>query len=144
VDGAIGEYRTAIELNPSQSRTYYQLALALETKQDQAGEEHALEQALAADNHYAPAHCEIGKTLMDENRLADAVSHLTAAIQYNTSSEEAYYLLVRAYARLGEKDKSNAMVRLLIAVKKANRPNGENSAKNKDSNHHAADLATNP
>ena len=70
MDGAIGEYRTAIELNPSQSRTYYQLALALETKQDQAGEEHALEQALAADNHYAPAHCEIGKILMDENRLA--------------------------------------------------------------------------
>jgi tetratricopeptide (TPR) repeat protein len=140
VDGAIGEYRTAIELQPGQPRTYYQLALALGIKQDQAGEEHALEQALAEDDHYAPAHCEIGKILIDENRLADAVSHLNAAIQYNPSSEEAYYLLVRAYARLGEKDKSNAMVKRLIAVKKANRP----AAENQDSNHPVADHATNP
>jgi tetratricopeptide (TPR) repeat protein len=140
VDRAIGEYHIAIELDPGQPRTYYQLALALETKQDQAGEEHALEQALAADDHYAPAHCEIGKILIDENRLADAVSHLTAAIQYNPSSEEAYYLLVRAYAGLGEKDKSNAMVKRLIAVRKANRPGAEN----KVSSHPAADLATNP
>jgi Flp pilus assembly protein TadD len=140
VDGAIGEYRTAIELDPGQPRTYYQLALALGIKQDQAGAEHALEQALAADDHYAPAHCEIGRILIDENRPADAVSHLNAAIQYNPSSEEAYYLLVRAYARLGEKDKSNAMVKRLIAVKKANRP----AAENKDSNHPVADHATNP
>jgi Flp pilus assembly protein TadD len=140
VDGAIGEYRTAIELEPGQPRTYYRLALALGIKQDQAGEEHALEQALAADDHYAPAHCEIGKILIDENRLADAVSHLNAAVQYNPSSEEAYYLLVRAYARLGEKDKSNAMVKRLIAVKKANRPGAENQ----DSNHPVADHDTNP
>jgi tetratricopeptide (TPR) repeat protein len=144
VDRAIGEYRTAIELNPSQPRTYYQLALALGEKQDQPGEKHALEQALATDDHYAPAHYEIGKILIDENRLNDAVSHLTAAIQYNPSSEEAYYLLVRAYAGLGEKDKSNAMVKRLMAVRKANRPNAENSAANKDSDHPAADHVTNP
>ena len=143
MDGAIDEYRIAIELNSSQPRTYYQLALALGIKQDQAGEERALEQALAADGHYAPAHCEIGKILIDENRLADAVSHLNAAIQFNPRSEEAYYLLVRAYARLGEKDKSNAMVKRLIAVKKANRPGTENSAENKDSDHSAGDHATN-
>ena len=144
VDRAIDEYRTAIELNPSQPRTYYQLALALGEKQDQAGEEHALEQALAADDHYAPAHYEIGKILMDENRPSDAVSHLIAAIQYNPNSEEACYLLVRAYADLGEKDKSNAMVKRLIALRKANRPGTEKSAENKDGTHPAANLATNP
>jgi tetratricopeptide (TPR) repeat protein len=139
VDGAIGEYHTSIELDPGQPRTYYQLALALGKKQDQAGEEHALEQALAADDHYAPAHCEIGKILMDENRLADAASHLNAAIQYNPSSEEAYYLLVRVYAGLGEKDKSKDMVKRLIAVRKANRPGAENHGDNL-----AADQTKNP
>ena len=139
VDGAIGEYHTAIELDPGQPRTYYQLALALGTKQDQVGEEHALEQALAADGHYAPAHCEMGKILMDENRLADAVSHLNAAIEYNPSSEEAYYLLVRAYADLGEKDKSKDMVKRLMAVRKANRPAAGNHA-----DHAETDQTKNP
>jgi tetratricopeptide (TPR) repeat protein len=139
VDGAIGEYHTAIELDPGQPRTYYQLALALGKKQDQAGEEHALEQALAADDHYAPAHCEMGKILMDENRAADAISHLNTAIEYNPSSEEAYYLLVRAYADLGEKDKSKDMVKRLMAVRKANRPGAGNHG-----DHDTADQTKNP
>ncbi|MGA2807552.1 MAG: tetratricopeptide repeat protein [Terracidiphilus sp.] len=120
---AIAEYRLAIDLAPDQPRTYFQLALILRSKQDQAGEELALEQALAADDHYAPAHCELGRMLLEEHRLQDAVSHLSSAIQYNPRSEEAYFLLARAYAGLGEKDKSDEMVKRLVIARKANRPN---------------------
>lgn len=120
-DRAIAEYRTAIDLAPDQPRTYYQLALVLRSKQDETGEEHVLEQALAADGHYAPANCEMGRILVEQHRFAEAVSHLNLTIQYSPNSEEAYYLLAKVYARLGEKDKSNEMVKRLVAVQKANR-----------------------
>ena len=121
-DGAIAEYRQAIDLGPDQPRTYYQLALVLRSKQDDTGEQHALEQALAADDKYAPAHCELGRILLEDHRPADAVSHLLSAIQSNPRSEEAYFLLARAYAALGEKDKSDEMVKRLEAVREENRP----------------------
>jgi tetratricopeptide (TPR) repeat protein len=140
-DGAIAEYRLAIDLAPQQPRTYYQLALVLRSKQDDAGEQSALEQALAADDHYAPAHCELGRILLDEDhRRADAVSHLLAAIQYNPRSEEAYFLLARAYTKLGEKDKADQIVKRLQAVRKENRPGPGNEKEN----HDAANRTTSP
>jgi tetratricopeptide (TPR) repeat protein len=140
VDKAIAEYHMAIDLAPDQPRTYFQLALVLRSKQDEAGEERVLEQALAADDHYAPAHCEMGRLLLEEHRPADAVSHLAVAIQYNPRSEEAYFLLARAYAGLGEKDKSNEMVKRLITVRKENRPGTES----KNGSHPAAKQETGP
>lgn len=137
---AIAEYNEAIRLNPNEARTYYQLALVLGRKMDIAGEESTLKQALAANDHYAPAHCELGKLLMGQNRLEEAVNHLNMAVQYNPRSEEAYFLLVRAYTKLGEKDKAEAMVKRLVAVRKENRP----SATNKPVNDAASRLATNP
>jgi tetratricopeptide (TPR) repeat protein len=120
-DRAIDEFHTAIDLAPDQPRTYYQLALALRAKQDDTGEEQALSRALAIDDHYAPAQCEMGRILLEEHREADAVSHLTSAIQYNPRSEEGYFLLAKAYAGLGEKDKSDEMVKRLLLVRKENR-----------------------
>lgn len=134
-EGAIAEYRKSIELAPDQPRTYFQLALALRIKQDEAGEERALEQALVADEHYAPAHCEIGRIFLEQHRFNDAVSHLNAAIEYNPSSEEAYYLLARAYTGLGEKDKSAEAVNRLIAVRKANRPGPKEPGQSHPENH---------
>jgi len=121
-DGAIGEFHTALDLGSAQPRTYYQLALALRLKQDQAGEEQALASALAIDAHYAPAQCELGRILLDEeHRPADAVSHLEVAVANNPRAEEGYFLLAKAYAGLGEKTKSDEMVRRLVAVRKENR-----------------------
>lgn len=120
-DGGIAEYRLAIALAPERPRTYYQLALVLRGKQDDAGERQALEQALTADDHYAPAHCEMGRILLDEDhRPSDAVSHLLSAIQYNPRSEEAYFLLARAYAKLGDKAQADEIVKRLQVVRKEN------------------------
>lgn len=130
-DGAIAEYRRAIDLAPEQPRTYYQLAIVLRSKQDDAGERQALEQALAADDHYAPAHCEIGRILLNEDdRPADAVRHLLSAIQSNPRAEEAYFLLARAYSKLGEKDKAEQIVKSLRAVRKENRPDQGGESEN--------------
>jgi tetratricopeptide (TPR) repeat protein len=121
-DQAIAEYRKAIELAPDQPRTWFQLAVVFRAKQDKAGEQNALQRALAIDNHYAPAQCEVGNMLLQDHHAADAIGHLTIAIQYNPRSEKAYFLLARAYAQMGEHERSEQTVRRLIAVRKENRP----------------------
>lgn len=110
VDGAIRQYETAIRLSPGQPRTYVQLGLALEKKNQMAEAERNFEAALSADGHYGPAYCEIGKIQLRENDLQNAADNLSRAIQYNPSLQESYYLLVQAYARLGQKEKSRAVL----------------------------------
>ena len=128
LDGAVAEYHKAIELAPSQPRTYFQLALVLRSKQDPVGEQHILEQAIAADGNYSPAQCEMGALLLDQQRPADAVSYLTAAVQSNPHYEKAYLLLAKAYAKLGENDKRDQMVQRLQVIRDENRlsSNGAN------------------
>ncbi len=120
LEGSIAEYRTALALAPNEPRTYYQLALALQAKQDQAGAQSLLAQALSINQHYAPAHVEMGKILIAQNHLADAVLQLKAAIQDNPDAEEAYYLLARTYAQRGDMEQSDAMAKQLVAVRKKN------------------------
>jgi len=120
-DGAESEYRIAIDLAPDQPRTYYQLALLLHAKQDDAGETALLTKALAADGHYAPAHCEMGRIMIGQHRLADAVTQLNLAIQDNPQIEQAYFLLARAYAGLGQKEEADAMVKRYTQLRAANR-----------------------
>lgn len=122
-DGAIAEYNRAIDLAPQQPRTYYQLALLLRSKQDDVGERRALERALSADDHYAPAHYELARILLDDDhRPSDAVTHLLLAIEYNPRAEEAYFLLAKAYNKLGQKEKADAIVKRLQIVREENRP----------------------
>lgn len=120
LERSITEYRLAIELAPNQPRTYYQLALALHGKQDQDDAKSLLAQALSIDDHYAPAHVEMGRILIEQNHLADAVLQLKLAIQDNPDEEEAYFLLARTYAQLGDKGQSDDMAKRLVAVRKAN------------------------
>ena len=121
-EGAVAEYHKAIALAPDQPRTWFQLALLLRSKEDKAGEQQALTQALAVDEHYEPAQCELGRILLEDHHPAEAVPHLDAAIQDNPRFEKAYYLLARAYAQLGEHDKSEEVVRRLTAVRRENQP----------------------
>jgi tetratricopeptide (TPR) repeat protein len=127
VGRAVEEYNRAINLAPNQPRTYFQLAMVMRSKQDDDAEQRILGQALSVDDHYAPAHCEMGRILLEAHHPEEAVSHLNSAIQYNPRSEQAYFLLAKAYAGLGEKDKSNEMVKHLMAVRKANRPSSHDS-----------------
>jgi tetratricopeptide (TPR) repeat protein len=120
LDGAVVEYHKAIDLAPDQPRTWFRLALLLRTKQDQAGEQQALTQALAVDERYGPAQCEMGRILLEDHHPAEAVDHLTSAIQDNPRFEKAYFLLARAYAQLGEHDKGEEVARRLTAVRKEN------------------------
>jgi tetratricopeptide (TPR) repeat protein len=120
LDDGIAEYRTAIVLSPEQPRTFYQLALALQAKQDSAGAKEQLTKALAIDAHYAPALIEMSKILLDQNHASDAVAQLDRAVADNPNSEQAYFLLAKAYAQLGDKEKSRQMAQRMVEVRDAN------------------------
>ena len=117
---AAAEYRAAIELSPNQPRTYYYLALALRAAHREDEEESVLSKAVALDSTYAPTHCEMGRILLNGNRLPDAVAQLELAVADNASSEEAYSLLSRAYSRMGDQDKADAAAKRLAEVRKNN------------------------
>ena len=120
LDAAAAEYRKAIALAPDQPRTYYQLALVLRAKQQDADEESLLAKAMEIDNHYALAHAEMGRILLNQNRLQDAVVQLNLAVDDNPTLEQPYNLLARAYDRLGDTEKAAAMATQLAAVRAAN------------------------
>ena len=117
---AKASYELALQLAPEQPRTYYHLALALRSLHDEAGEESVLSKAIAIDDQYGLAHCELGRIYLNQNRVTDAIAQLEMAIRDNSSSEEAYSLLARAYERAGYKDKAEEAAKLLAAVRKAN------------------------
>ena len=119
-ESAAAEYRLSLQLAPDQPRTYYHLALALRATHDEADEENVLSKALALDSHYALAHCEMGRILLNQNRTPEAAAQLELAVEDNTASEEAYSLLSRAYDRLGQKEKALEMARRLAAARKSN------------------------
>jgi Flp pilus assembly protein TadD len=117
IDGASASYRRAITLAPDQPRTYYQLALALRARQDETGEQLLLEKALSIDSKYGAAHSELGRIYLNQNRLTEAVGELNSAIENNPTLEQPYNLLARAYERLGDTEKAEAMSRRLVAVR---------------------------
>ena len=132
LDGAAAEYRDAIGLAPDQPRTYYQLALVLRAKQKDAEEETLLVKATAIDSHFALAHAEMGRILLNQNRLPEAVTQLNLAVDDNPTLEQPYNLLARAYDRLGDADKAQAMAKRLLAVRAANHSGIKASGMGKD------------
>ncbi len=127
-EAAAEEYRAAMQLSPEQPRTYYYLALSLRAQHKDAEEEAILRKAISLDNGYALAHCELGRILLNTDRANDAVAQLVSAVADNASSEQAYYLLSRAYSRLGDQDKAEAMAKRLAEVRRANHTAGVHSA----------------
>lgn len=109
--GGIREYETAIRISPQQPRTYYQMGRALEAAGKESDAVNAYQEALARDDNYAPAYCAIAKLELRSNQLQAAVEHLNRALQANPAFQDSYFLLVQAYARLGDKDKSRSILK---------------------------------
>jgi tetratricopeptide (TPR) repeat protein len=136
VDQAIGEYRVAIGLSPDQPRAYCQLALALQSKQDQTGAEEQLAKALSIDSRYGPALIEMARIRLSQNHPAEAVTQLNLAVEDNPGSEQAYFLLAKAYAQMGDKQKSGEMAKRLVSARNANWKSSGHKDSNEDN--HAA------
>jgi len=114
---AVEEYSTAIRLAPRKPRTHYSLAFALRLLGDDASAERSLREALAIDNQYAPAHCELGKLYNKQGRLPEAVEEFKNAIRYNPSISAAYYHLAMTYRQMGEKSDSEEALKMFRSVR---------------------------
>ncbi len=73
----------------------------------------------------------MGALLIDQQRPADAVSYLIAAVQSNPRYEKAYLLLAKSYAALGENDKRDQMVQRLQVIRDENRLSSKGRVKMK-------------
>src|SRR5437899_9429389 len=96
-DQAIADYRQALALEPNDSLTHYNLALALKYKGDtkQAAEE--FEATLRLKPNWADAHYALGATQYDLRDLAAALKELRQAIELAPSNAGAHHYLAMVY-----------------------------------------------
>ena len=113
-DEAIGNYQKAIELEPNDVLTHYNLALALKYKGDarQAAEE--FEAVLRLKPKWADAHYGLGATWYELHELVAAQKELRTAVELDPKKAEGHRLLARVYAE--QSDLSAAEVELHRAV----------------------------
>src|SRR5215469_5734473 len=78
-DEAITAYRKSLEIEPEDSLTHYNLALALKYKGDARQAADEFESALRLKPNWADAHYGLGATWLDLNEQAAALKELRAA-----------------------------------------------------------------
>jgi cytochrome c-type biogenesis protein CcmH/NrfG len=68
--------------------------------------EQMLRSALALDTSLPMAHYELGRLVLNEGRVPEAVGHLEEAAKLDPQSSSIHFVLARAYRRAGEKEKA--------------------------------------
>ena len=104
-DEAIAAYRKSLELEPRDSLTHYNLALALKYKGDARQAADEFESALRLKPNWADAHYGLGATWCDLHEQAAAVKELRTAVALDPANAGAHHLLARDHdRRLGPAD----------------------------------------
>jgi tetratricopeptide (TPR) repeat protein len=91
-----------MQRSPSDYRGYYYLAAAKEReKDDSAGAEQLIRRSLQLNPNFAASYALLGKILIAENRLNEAVRELERAIKLRPDYPPAHLYLGNAYRKLG-------------------------------------------
>src|ERR1700757_1968087 len=96
-DQAITTYRKALELNPDDPLTHYDLALALKYKGEAKQAVDEFEAALRLKPKWPDAQYGLGAASYDLHDLPAATKELQAAIQLAPANAGAHQLLARIY-----------------------------------------------
>ncbi|HEX4381073.1 MAG TPA: tetratricopeptide repeat protein, partial [Candidatus Acidoferrum sp.] len=120
-DAAIADYRKALELEPNDADTHYNLALTLKYRGEsrQAAEE--FEEAVRLKPSWAAAHFGLGATQFDLGDQAAAVKELQAALRLDPAHVNSRELIARI--DLQQNNPSSAEVELKKAL--ATKPSAE-------------------
>lgn len=118
---AIGELERAIALAPSALNAQFNLALAYGASSERGGDKEIaqLRQVITAAPDFAKAHLALGKALLRDARVPEAVTALQEAARLEPESGEAHYQLGLALARAGRKEEAAASLakgRALVAA----------------------------
>ena len=95
-------YRESIAQDPTNARTYYNLALALDKIPDYSGERDALEKAVQLDAQLAPPHNQLGLLDLEANQAGEAEGQFKTAIALDPQYAEAQNNLGVLYGQLGK------------------------------------------
>jgi tetratricopeptide (TPR) repeat protein len=102
-----------VETNPANPRAYYYYALSTWKGARGSGQgtdlaevEGLLRKSISLDPRLADAHLQLGVLLHDLHRDADAIPEFQAAIRLKPDDPDPHYRLAQAYARAGDKQRS--------------------------------------
>ncbi len=107
---AIGELEKAVALEPSSVKAQFNLATAYgaSPKYGSAREIELLRKVIATSPAFARAHLALGKALLQDGKVAEAITELQEAARLEPQSGEAHYQMGLALARAGRKDEGAA------------------------------------
>src|SRR6266566_311397 len=116
-DEAIATYRKALDLEPDDALTHYNLALALKYKGDarQAAEE--FEAVLRLKPKWADAHYGLGATSYDLLDLVTAQNELRTSVELDPKNAAARRLLARVYAEQSDLSAAEGELQRALALK---------------------------
>lgn len=104
-------YRESIAQDPSNARTYYDLALALDRMEKYSDERDALEKALSLDPELAFPHNQLGLLYLRANQPAEAQEQFQKAIALNPQYSEAQNNLGVIYGQQGRTSEAEQLFR---------------------------------
>ena len=107
---AIRELEKAVALEPSSVKAQFNLATAYgaSPKYGSAKQIELLRKVIAMSPTFGRAHLTLGKALLQDGKVPEAISELQEAARLDPQSGEAHYQLGLAMARAGRKDEGTA------------------------------------
>jgi len=100
LDGAIAEYRTALELNPEEPNAHALLGIVLGRKGDLEGAITEFKQFITKNPEHAFAHANLGHAFVLRNDPASAIPELRRALELNPDIRSAENELAWLYATM--------------------------------------------
>ena len=113
VKEAIGELEKAVALAPTSAKAQFNLAVAYGASSSlgPAKEVEQLRKVIALAPTFARAHLALGKALLQDGKVTDAVTALEEAARLEPQSGESHYQLGLALARAGRADEAAAQLK---------------------------------
>src|SRR5947207_9604278 len=114
-DQAIADYRKALELEPNDSLTHYNLGLALKYKDEARDAAAEFQAALRLKPKWADAHYALGATYYDLRDQAAAIKELHAAVALAPTKVVARRMLARIYEEQNDLASAKAELQRALA-----------------------------
>jgi tetratricopeptide (TPR) repeat protein len=113
VEGAIAELEKAVSLDPTMIKAQFNLAEAYGNgpSHGTAKQIEQLRKIISIAPEFARAHLALGKALLHDAKVSDAVDELRDATRLDPTSGEAHYQLGLALARSGQQEEAAAEVK---------------------------------
>src|SRR6266853_2150433 len=116
-DQAIASYRKALDLEPNDPDTHYNLALTLKYKGDAKQAVEEFEATLRFKPKWADAHYGLGATLYDLHDATAALKELRTTVDLDPANAGAHRLLARVYLQQNDASAAETEMRRALALK---------------------------